>query len=322
MRIKNKLLQIILILLIIISSCYFYQKYKLYYNVSAISDRFTKKANKNEVRLYNNRYQVDPSFRRNALPVRNADARKLEIDVVIPIIEKDLEIVIHTINSIRKLVLHKIGKIYLVAPKVDKIIAFAAQHNCEFIDENIVLPDPAIKEYGGWIVQQFLKLNMQDIVQKNHYLVVDADTFFIRPVIFMQNNLYLINVHYDCCKLRKRYTADILHNKKTYAYDFVPHNMLFSKEILQQMKQHIENMHHDVWYKVLLKSFAKNPINLRGFSEYELYTTYLTEFSRKKFKFVSNANLPLHRTFLEGIEQIIQAYAANYKSISAHYCFP
>lgn len=320
MQIKNKLTKIILILLVIISACCFYQKYKLHFNVSAISAGFAKKANKNEINLYNNRYKIDPAFRRNALPIRNSN--KLEIDVVIPIIEKDLEIAKYAINSIRKLVMHKIGKIYLVAPNVDNIVTFAKQHNCEFIDENQVLPDPEIKKYGGWIIQQFIKLNMQDIVEKDHYLVVDADTFFLRPVVFMQNKLYLINVHYDCCQLRKRYAANMLNNKKTYAYDFVPHHMLFSKKILQQMKQHIENIHHDVWYKAFLKSFIDDPSHVRGFSEYELYATYLTEFSNEKFKFVSSANLPMHRNFWESVEQVIKSYAANYKSISSHHCLP
>lgn len=318
MKIINKMLKIIIILFVIINTYYIYQKYKIHFNVSMISDGFTKKANKKEASLYDDKNKIDPSFRRNALPIRSAS--KLEIDIVIPIVEKDLETAIHTINSIRKLVMHKLGKIYLVAPNIDKIIDFAKEHNCEFVDENQVLPDPKLKQYGGWIIQQFIKLNMQDIVEKEHYLVVDADTFFLRPVVFMQNNLYLVNVHIDCCKLRKTYTSNILNNKKTYAYDFVAHHMLFSKKILQQMKQHIENIHNDVWYKVFLKSFVNDQISLRGFSEYELYTTYLTEFTQEKFKFVSSANLPMHRNFLASVEQIIKAYAADYKSISLHHC--
>ena len=135
----------------------------------------------------------------------------------------------------------------------------------------------------------------------------------------MKDNYYLINVHEDCGIFRKQFTANILKNKKTYVYDFVPHHMLFSKKILQQMKQHIEKTHSDIWYKVFLKSFEQDPIAKMGFSEYELYATYLTEFTKERFKFVSNANVVVHRSFWGSIEQIIKAYAGDYKTISAHF---
>ncbi|MGD0465886.1 MAG: DUF6492 family protein [Gammaproteobacteria bacterium] len=314
MKMKTKILMIGLILAIIFYGNFIYQKRRLHVNVSLISEKFISRANKNERHLYAKRTKLDPAFIRSYDILRS----QIEIDIVIPVVEKDLETVVYTIESIRKLVNHKIGKIYLVAPNQQKIKDFAETYKCEFIDEDTVLPAPAIKKHGGWILQQFLKLNMENIVQKDHYLVVDADTFFLRPVVFIRENAYLINVQWNCDLLRKRITSKFLNNKQVYAYDFVAHHMLFSKKILQQMKEHIEKTHGDKWYNVFLKSFETNKTHRDGFSEYELYATYLTEFTKEKFRFVSNANITVYRNFLGGIDKIMPAYAGEYKTISAH----
>jgi hypothetical protein len=170
------------------------------------------------------------------------------------------------------------------------------------------------------VIQQIIKLNADKFVEKDHYLVVDADTILLRPLIFERKKSYLINVHWDCSACRKKYVAKILHNKKAYRYDFLAHNMLFSKKILQDLKQHITDIHQDSWDKVLLKLFNEDKYMCKYFSEYELYATYLTEFSNEKYRFVSNANITVHRNLLKNLDSIIPAYAGDYKSLSMHHC--
>ena len=304
------------------ASYIYYNKLALHVSVDEISQKFANKANRNERRLYEAREQ-DPSFSKNIIiPTSN-----IPIDIVIPLVEKDLETAVYTIETARKLVNHKVGDIYLIAPNSQKIKEFAAEHHCYFINEDDVLPSPEIKKYGGWIIQQFLKLNADTIVKNDHFLVVDADTFFLRPVIFIKDSpptkndgiTYLINTHWDCSHLRKKMASDLLGNKKLYYYDLTTHHMLFSKKILKQMKDHLEKIHGEKWYKVLV-NYCKSPqFNRASFSEYELYMIYLTEFSNVRFQFVSNANITVYRNFLDRLDKIVPAYAQQYKTISMHH---
>ena len=313
----KKLLIILISLIMIVGTvCGYvlYQKSRLHVNVSNISEQFVKRANKNESYLYAKRKRLDPIFNtKYTLPISN-----IEIDVVIPIVEKDLEVVVYTIESIKKLVTHKIGKIYLVGPNQQKIKDFALVHQCEFVEEDKVLPFPEIKKYGNSIVKKFVKLNMDNVVQKDHYLVIDADTIFLRPAVFNKKNIYLINVQRDIVLSSKKIISKILNNKKVYVYDFASNHMLISKKVLNKMKEHIEKIHNDEWYSVVLKSFEKDQDNTRNFSELELYTTYLTEFTKEKIKFVSNANITIYQNFLESIDRIIPAYAGEYKTLNVH----
>ncbi|MBI1954498.1 MAG: hypothetical protein HYS39_02695 [Proteobacteria bacterium] len=314
----KKILFILIAVLFVIPLYIFFEGHEDHVSVEKLSDdrSFVRKAHKNESKLYKLREENDPAFvRRCIIPTS-----EIELDVVIPLIEKDLEVVKYTLQSVRKMVGHKIGNIYLISPESEKIRLFAQEYGCEFVLEDDVLPSQDIKKYGGWIVQQFLKLNADFITQHDHYLVVDADTVFLRPLVFAyEDGAYLVNTHWDCSTLRKRTTALLLGNKKVYQYDFVSHHMFFSKTILKAMKEHIERRFQKRWDQAILDIFEKNKDYRDGFSEYDLYITYLTEFSNVKFKFVSNANITVYRNFLSRLDQIMQAYSHQYKSVSLHH---
>ena len=269
----------------------------------------------NERILYHRRATLDPSFQLNLI----IPTSPVPIDVVIPIVEKDVETAKYTIQSIKTMLMHKIGTIFLVAPENERIRRFAEEQGCTFILENKVLTSPKIKKYGGWIIQQFLKLSADSFVHHDHYFVIDADTVLIRPTILIdEHHNYIVNTHWSPCPNWKRFTARLLQNAYTYRYDFVGHNMLFSKKILRSMKRHIEQIHNVPWDLAILGMFEKQE-NPKDFSEYELYMTYLTEFYTKNFRFVSNANITVYRDFLHKLPSIIRAYASEYKSISLHH---
>ena len=308
---KKKLI-IIFILVAIIAAGIASTNY--YPFIFIFGDKMARLANKNEAKLYERRADKDPSFKRLSAVV----ASTMKIDVVIPAIEKDLEILPHTISGIRNYVNHPIGKIFLISPPTEKMIQFAEDHNLTFVDENEVSPSPKIKEFGGWMLQQFLKLNADKIVEQEHFLAVDADTIYIRPQVFEFRDQYLVNVNLDTADYRKKITAKYLGNTNVYPYDLVTHNMLFSKEVLTNMKQHVEKRFGKTWHEAFTDSFVDKEYK-SGFAEYDIYMTYLTQFSGKKFRFVSNANVTVYRDYLPKLDAIKQVYGADYKSISLHH---
>lgn len=213
-------------------------------------------------------------------------------------------------------------------------------------------PSPEVRQCRGWILQQFLKLNADTVVEQDHYLVVDADTVMLRPCVFMKpsfwfylryklkrffpqmetlcpfiwmnleelakTDLYLVNTQWDYQARIKRLTTKILGNKKCLLYDFVPHHMLFSKKILQQMKNHIGKRLGQPWHAAILK-ILKDENREGDFSEYDIYTTYLMEFSGARCRLVSNANILVHRNLLDRLEKIIPIYGCQYKTITMHH---
>ena len=268
------------------------------------------------------RHKRDPSFdKHQTFPFRN----DIPIDIVIPVIERDLEVLEHGIVAAKNLIGHKINKIFLVAPpNSEKISAFAQKHNCVLFDENEVIPHPDVKLYGGWYMQQFIKLNADTIVEQPHYLVFDADTVFLRPNVFVDDDHpdgdhYILNIHSTCHCPRKVLASKWFGNTHAYKYDFVPHHMFFSTKVLGQMKKHLENRYHKPWFKVFLDDFKKDKDTLKAFSEFELYATYLTEFTDEKIHFVSSANIGVLRNRISAIDSLKAAYANDYKSLSFHY---
>jgi len=284
-------------------------------NNSYDENKFMGKMADNETILYLTRFFIDPSF----IPHRFIISNSTPIDIVIPIIEKDLSTVVQTVNTARAFVMHPINKIYFVGPNSSKIKQVAKELNCEFIDESTVLENfnYIMKKYGGWFVQQFLKLEASKFVDCDHYLVIDADTVYLRPQIFIEEQKYLVNVQWEPKVNRKIFTQQVLKDDKFYYYDFVTHQMLFSKKILNNLKMYVETLHGQPWDQVLFKLIDQD--SQRGFSEYDIYQAFLTQHSGVKFKFISNANMSAPENFVHNIEFFKQAYAPNYKSINLHH---
>ena len=62
------------------------------------------------------------------------------IDVVIAAIDKDYDVLVHVIDSIRTNIKHPIGDIIIISPKSEGIVDLCETKKCTFIDENTVLP--------------------------------------------------------------------------------------------------------------------------------------------------------------------------------------
>ena len=123
-------------------------------------------------------------------PKRAAAPSNETIDVVIPVIEKDLAILPLCLEGVRSCVTNPVGTIYIVAPSTPAIREFAVAHQCTFVDENEVFGwGVGAIQYrvnganrAGWIFQQLLKL-AGTIAQTEHFLVIDADHILIHPQI-------------------------------------------------------------------------------------------------------------------------------------------
>lgn len=210
------------------------------------------------------------------------------IDVVIPIVGKDLRILPLCLEGVYHCVAHPIQQIYIVAPAQDEIVCFCEEHGLQFVDEKEVFgfgpkdlnlqiqnADGSQSNRSGWLFQQLIKLSGR-VGTCQHYLCIDADHVLIRPHVFLtqdnktvfymsyeEHQPYYDNIH--------RLLPDLVLDKLSY----VDHKMLFDKQQVERLHQALTQGTGLLWTDVVLKSYDRS--SFAGFSEFELYGNFVVD---------------------------------------------
>jgi len=135
-------------------------------------------------------------------------------------------------------------------------------------------------ERNGWYLQQLFKLYAGMIPGILHtYLVIDADTFFLRPTVFMKDGKCLYNVgtefHKPYFEHMKRLDTGFT---KVLSVSGICHHMMFEKAYLNELFARVEHNHQDVFYRIFLKMVTE--VEGAGASEYELYFNYMLRYHK------------------------------------------
>jgi len=204
-----------------------------------------------------------------------------ELDIVIPIIEKDIIVAKECVKAARAYSLNPIGKIFVVAP-INKLIQdFCIQQDLVFVNEIDILPLPLEhlkslvqdKSKIGWLLQQLLKLNSDQIKGINeNYLILDSDTVMLKKQWFKSKDKTILKFSDEFHFLYRLTNQKLLHAINWYPASFICHHMVFNQVILKNLRNEIELKNGDKWPYVILKSAANFHY---FFSEYELYAQYL-----------------------------------------------
>lgn len=240
---------------------------------------------------------------------------KTPIDVVIPVIEKDSETLLLTIESVRSNILQPIKHIYLVAPESKKLREIAEAQNCIFVLEDAVMPKfSKTTNRKGWLKQQYLKLNADSFVTCEHFLIIDADTILLRPQVFVKNNKDVLNILHDYWFIRKQMVQIALGFSKFHNLDFTSHHMLFCKTKLAALKEHLQKIHGLPWQDAL------DSINIPegSFSEYELYGNFVAQHFADEVELVLGSNQLFPRNGIVNIDNVREYLACKYKSLTMH----
>lgn len=211
-------------------------------------------------------------------------------DIVIPLGPNDCTIINKQIEYTKKNVLNY-RNIYIISYDPSLII-----DGCITIDESIFPFNlKTIEEYHGkskrtgWYLQQLLKLYagfvIPDILDK--WLVIDSDTFFLKPTSFIENNMCLYNYGSE---YHKAYFVHMLKLDESLVKieknkSGISHHMMFEKKYVEELIELIEKKHDDTFYKLFLK-FVEDYFKIKGSgaSEYEIYFNYMLKFHKDKIK--------------------------------------
>lgn len=271
-----------------------------------------------------------PHFYYRYINKNNSFGKKIKmsdrnVDVVIPVTDKDLEILPYCIDGLRKQLLHQINNIFLVCRPNEKLQLFSNENNCKLVDECSVLPftvkDISYNVNGldrsGWLFQQFLKMSVDKISTSDFVYVIDADTVLVQKQKFDKDgkSIFLISdeYHLPYFEIYKK----IFPNENVKRFSFVAHQMFIDTKKLTLLKNEIAAIHNCAWYDAILKKLDYSEIS--GFSEFETMGNWMSKKFPEQFDFEYWFNLSLTRNkladFLNGKIDV-----SKYRSVSfQHY---
>jgi hypothetical protein len=132
-------------------------------------------------------------------------------------------------------------------------------------------------ERNGWYLQQLLKMYAGLVIPGilERYLVIDSDTFFLKPTEFIKDGKCLYNYGTEnhrpyfehMARLDRRFTKQIADKSG------ICHHMMFEKKYVKELMDIVEANHKDTFYKVFLSTVTDIPHS--GASEYEIYFNYM-----------------------------------------------
>ena len=208
-------------------------------------------------------------------------------DIVIPVGPNDKSLIEEQIKYTKKNIINY-RNIYLICNDISLSI-----EDCITIDENIfpfnietVANYHGKLERNGWYLQQLLKLYAGKIIPNilDKYLVIDSDTFFLKPTTFIENNKPLYNYGYEFhepyfCHMKK---LDNNFNKIDINKSGICHHILFETKYINEIISIVEKNYSDTFYNIFLKLVIDK--NGSGASEYEIYFNYILKYHPNEIK--------------------------------------
>ena len=139
---------------------------------------------------------------------------------------------------------------------------------------------------NGWYLQQLLKLYSSVVIPDllERYLVIDSDTFFLKPTTFVKNGRCLYNYgsenHTPYFDHMRRVDPEL--TKVDPHKSGICHHMMFETTYLLELMRKIEAIHREPFYVVFLKMVSD--VNGSGASEYEIYFHYMLKYHRDEIE--------------------------------------
>ena len=198
-------------------------------------------------------------------------------DIIIPVGPKDINVIQNQLTYTKKNIIGY-RNIYLVCYKEIHIegCIYISEDTFPFSIETVAKFHGKL-ERNGWYLQQLLKLYagivIPDILDK--YLVIDSDTFFIKPTTFIEDNKCLYNYgteyHYPYFDHMKKLNDNFI--KQIGDKSGICHHMIFETKYIKEIFDIVEKQHNDYFYNIFLKMVTDRTRS--GASEYELYFNYI-----------------------------------------------
>ena len=213
----------------------------------------------------------------------NVDTSML-FDVVIPIGPHDISKIHMQIEHTKKnIVGHR--NIYIVPydPKIQINGCITIEEGLFPFSKNTVIQYHGKSGRNGWYLQQLLKLYAGSVIPGilGRYLVIDSDTFFLKPTHFICNQskkcLYNYSTEYHAPYLIHMNQLHPTLDRKLKGVSGICHHMMFETKYINELFELVEKQHHNSkpFYQLFLENVDTKHKLLSGASEYEIYFNYM-----------------------------------------------
>ena len=244
-----------------------------------------------------------------------------EIDVIIPVIKKDLPVLPLCLQGVRACVQHPIKNIYIVAPPQKEILSFCETNGFVYLNEQDVTGitpeelnmqitcDGKIIDRTGWLMQQLINLSGAIGTCRN-YLCIDADHVLLQPHTFISQNgksvFYMSHeIHQPYYDIRTKLTGIVKRGKLSY----VAHKMIINREQLASLHRCIHDRTNENWLKAIIAAYDRTQIS--GFSEYETYGNFVKD----KIKLPWKQRTSYYKD-LADYDSLVKRFGKRYKSVT------
>lgn len=213
------------------------------------------------------------------------------IDVVIPCREKDKEVLDLCIEGIKRAA--DVRRIIVISSKrlSDKaewfdekefpfsksLVSIALNHG-NYFKAKEYQKSPLTKV--GWYYQQLLKLYSPLVIPgiSSNVLLLDADTIFLNPVVFLNNkngSLFNDSAH-EYNDLYFAHMERLLPGltRQIPTVSGISHHMLIQKPIVLDLITQVEELHEAPFWEVFCRAVKPSHIYESGASEYEIYFNF------------------------------------------------
>jgi hypothetical protein len=199
------------------------------------------------------------------------------MDVVIPVGPKDLSFIQQQIEHTRRNVVG-CGEIYTISSSKIDFCNHVEESRFPFSLEDVACVHGK-NERNGWYIQQLFKLYAGLVIPglSKRYLVIDADTFFLRPISFLNNDKIIFNfgsefhAPYFEHMSRLHPTLSRVHE----GLSGVCHHMVFDSECVSGLFALVESHNDQEFWRSFLRHVSPGYLRFSGASEYEIYFNFM-----------------------------------------------
>lgn len=131
------------------------------------------------------------------------------------------------------------------------------------------------RSHSGWLYQQFAKMQLallQDDLDK-HYIVVDADTIFLRPIDFFAECKPVFSIKQEYHEPYFLLLRELLGCEKQIQGSFISEFMVFKPEFVIEFMKAVSSISD--WFLQILRAIQED--SRLSFSEFESYGTFVSE---------------------------------------------
>jgi hypothetical protein len=252
----------------------------------------------------------------------------LELDLVVPVAEKDLAVFRLCVEKIRQNLLHPIGSCFVVGQNTSLMRQVCRDSECTFIDENEVCPwgvagirriaeaKKGVFNRPPWLYQQFLKLNMDTYSTCGRFLTFDADTVMLRPMRYEMEGQVLLDVSDGYRSDFDAFLGRMLPGYRRSPFSYMCHIMLMESRWLQELKEHLSGLTGLGWREAIIELIDFDSHDC--FSEFELYANFVLNHAPEKFRRSYWFNKEYPRERVSELERLVAANCGHKKTLSMH----